>query len=134
MNLLIVESPGKVKKVKEFLGSGWNVAASVGHVRDLPKEGDNDGICPPDFKPNYVPTERGADVLAGLAKQAKEADQVYLATDPDREGEAIAWHLKEALKLSNPYRVTYTEITETAIKKAVANPRKIDMQLSLIHI
>ena len=129
MNLLIVESPGKVKKVKEFLGSGWNVAASVGHVRDLPKEGDNDGISPPDFKPNYVPTDRGADVLAGLAKQAKEADQVYLATDPDREGEAIAWHLKEALKLSDPYRVTYTEITESAVKKAVANPRKIDMQL-----
>ena len=129
MNLLIVESPGKVKKVKEFLGSGWNVAASVGHVRDLPKEGDNDGVCPPDFKPNYVPTDRGADVLADLAKKVKEADQIYLATDPDREGEAIAWHLKEALKLSDPHRVTYTEITESAIKKAVANPRKIDMQL-----
>ena len=76
-----------------------------------------------------MPTERGADVLAGLAKQAQAADQVYLATDPDREGEAIAWHLKEALKLSDPYRVTYTEITEAAVKKAVANPRKIDMQL-----
>ena len=110
MNLLIVESPGKVKKIKEFLGNGWQVAASVGHVRDLPKEGGNDGICPPDFKPNYVPTERGAEVLARLAEAVKNAGAVYLATDPDREGEAIAWHLKEALKLTAPYRVTYTEI------------------------
>ena len=129
MNLLIVESPGKVKKIQEFLGAGWKVAASVGHVRDLPESGDNDGIYPPDFKPNYMATERGADVLAGLANLAKSADQVYLATDPDREGEAIAWHLKEALKLSDPYRVTYSEITETAVKKAMASPRKIDMLL-----
>lgn len=128
MDLLIVESPGKVKKIKEFLGTGWNVAASVGHVRDLPVDG-NDGIFPPDFKPIYESTERGKEVIAKLITLAKSADGVYLATDPDREGEAIAWHLKEALKLKEHHRVTYTEITETAVKKAVASPRKIDMPL-----
>lgn len=127
MNLLIVESPGKVKKIQSFLGQGWTVAASVGHVRDLPPR--EIGVVPPDFSPKYEPTERGADVLKRLAGLVKQADAVYLATDPDREGEAIAWHLKEALRLQNPRRVTYSEITESAVKKAIAAPRAVNMRL-----
>lgn len=125
--LLILESPGKVKKVQEYLGSGWKVAASMGHVRDLPPK--EMGVAAPDFKPHYVPTERGADVLKRLAGLVKGAEAVYLATDPDREGEAIAWHLAEALKLKDAKRVTYAEITEKAIKAALAAPRTIDMAL-----
>lgn len=129
MNLLIVESPGKVKKIQGFLGNGWKVAASVGHVRDLPEDGDGDGLRPPDFAPNYVMIKGKEKVLADLTRLTKEAQNIYLATDPDREGEAIAWHLKEALKLSDPFRVAFCEITETAVKKAVAKPRKINMGL-----
>ena len=125
MKLLIVESPGKVKKIQGFLGSGWKVEASIGHVRDLPK--DVDGVYPPDFVPQYEVTK--PDVLDKLARLAQTAEAVYLATDPDREGEGIAWHLADALKLKNPYRVTYTEITESAVKKALEQPRKIDMNL-----
>ena len=87
--LLILESPGKVKKVQEILGSGWKVAASVGHVRDLPVK--EIGVTAPDFKPKYVPTDRGKDVLSRLTGLVKNAEAVYLATDPDREGEAIPW-------------------------------------------
>ena len=125
--LLILESPGKVKKVQEFLGAGWKVAASMGHVRDLPPK--EMGVAAPDFKPQYVPTERGADVLKRLAGLVKNSEAVFLATDPDREGEAIAWHLAEALKLKACQRVTYTEITEKAVKAALAAPRSIDMAL-----
>ena len=125
--LLILESPGKVKKVQEYLGSGWKVAASMGHVRDLPPK--EMGVAAPDFKPHYVPTERGADVLKRLAGLVKGAEAVYLATDPDREGEAIAWHLAETLKLKDAKRVAYAEITEKAIKAALAAPRTIDMAL-----
>ncbi len=125
--LLILESPGKVKKVQEFLGSGWKVAASVGHVRDLPVK--EMGVAAPDFKPKYIPTDRGKDVLSRLAGLVKNAESVYLATDPDREGEAIAWHLQDALKLKDAKRVTYAEITEKAIKAALDAPRSIDMAL-----
>lgn len=125
--LLILESPGKVKKVQEILGSGWKVAASVGHVRDLPVK--EMGVAAPDFKPQYVPTDRGKEVLARLAGMVKNAEAVYLATDPDREGEAIAWHLQDALKLKNAKRITYAEITKKAIKAALAAPRSIDMAL-----
>ncbi|CAK7032420.1 MAG: DNA topoisomerase 1 [Desulfovibrio sp.] len=125
--LLILESPGKVKKVQEILGSGWKVAASVGHVRDLPVK--EMGVAAPDFKPQYVPTDRGKDVLGRLANMVKNAEAVYLATDPDREGEAIAWHLEDALKLKDAKRVTYSEITEKAIKAALDAPRSIDMAL-----
>lgn len=125
--LLILESPGKVKKVQEILGSGWKVAASVGHVRDLPPK--EMGVAAPDFTPHYVPTERGADVLKRLAGMVKNAEAVFLATDPDREGEAIAWHLAEALKLKSARRITYAEITEQAIKAALTAPRDIDMAL-----
>lgn len=125
--LLILESPGKVKKVQEILGSGWKVAASVGHVRDLPVK--EMGVTAPDFKPQYIPTDRGKEVLSRLAALVKNAEAVYLATDPDREGEAIAWHLQDALKLKDAKRVTYSEITESAIKEALAAPRAIDMHL-----
>lgn len=125
--LLILESPGKVKKVQEILGSGWKVAASVGHVRDLPVK--EIGVAAPEFRPKYIPTDRGKEVLARLAALVKSADAVYLATDPDREGEAIAWHLADALKLKDAKRVTYSEITEKAIKAALDAPRSIDMAL-----
>ena len=125
--LLILESPGKVKKVQEILGPGWKVAASVGHVRDLPTK--EMGVAARDFKPQYVPTDRGKEVLARLAGLVKNADAIYLATDPDREGEAIAWHLADALKLKDAKRVTYAEITEKVIKTALDAPRSIDMAL-----
>ena len=97
MNLMIVESPNKVKKIKTFLGPGWDVAACVGHVRDLPVK--SLGVTTPDYQLQYEYTERGNGVVEGLKPRAARADQVYLATDPDREGEAIAWHLKETLQL-----------------------------------
>jgi len=97
MNLMIVESPNKVKKIRTFLGPGWDVAASVGHVRDLPVK--SLGVTTPDYQLQYEYTERGKGVVEGLKPRAARADQVYLATDPDREGEAIAWHLKETLQL-----------------------------------
>ena len=125
--LLIVESPGKVKKLQGFLGPDWKVAASVGHVRDLPVK--EMGVSPPDFVLRYVPTDRGKDVLARLAALVKKADVVFLATDPDREGEAIAWHLADALKLKAFQRVTYAEITEKAVRAALAAPRGLDMAL-----
>ena len=121
--LLILESPGKVKKVQEILGPGWKVAASVGHVRDLPVK--EMGVAAPDFKPQYIPTDRGKDVLSRLAGMVKNAEEVFLATDPDREGEAIAWHLQDALKLKDAKRVTYTEITGAAL----STPRSIDTAL-----
>ena len=125
--LLILESPGKVKKVQEILGPGWKVAASVGHVRDLPVK--EMGVAASDFKPQYLPTDRGKDVLSRLAGLVKNAEEVFLATDPDREGEAIAWHLQDALKLKNAKRVTYAEITEKAIKAALDAPRSFFMSL-----
>ncbi|MDR1577441.1 MAG: type I DNA topoisomerase [Deltaproteobacteria bacterium] len=127
MKLLIVESPGKIKKIQAILGEDWKVAASVGHVRDLPRE--RVGVYPPDYRPQYEATERGQRVIADLKRLTDQAETVYLATDPDREGEAIAWHLKEALELVEPKRVTYTEITEAAINKAMAQPGVINDQL-----
>ena len=127
MKLLIVESPGKVKKIQSILGSGWTVVASIGHVRDLPEK--ELGISMPDFKPEYKPTERGKGVLKRIAPLAKTAKDVYLATDPDREGEAIAWHLTDALKLKKPLRVTFNSITASAIQEAIQAPRSLDMAL-----
>jgi len=108
MNLLIVESPGKIKKIEAYAGLDFKVMASVGHIRDLPPK--DLGVSPPDFRPHYEPTVRGRDVIAKLKAAAKQADKVYLATDPDREGEAIAWHLAEALDLKDPLRITFNEI------------------------
>ena len=125
--LVIVESPGKVKKISALLGAGYKVVASVGHVRDLPPK--ELGIEPPDFRPHYQPTERGRDVLARLKKDVAAADRVLLATDPDREGEAIAWHLADALKLREPQRITFTAITKDKVQAAVADPRAITDRL-----
>ncbi|MDR2200170.1 MAG: type I DNA topoisomerase [Deltaproteobacteria bacterium] len=127
MKLLIVESPGKIKKLRSILRDDWVVAASVGHVRDLPLR--DKGVHPPDFRPLYVETERGKRVIEDLRRMAAKAEDVYLATDRDREGESIAWHISEALDLKNPLRVSYTEITETAVRKAVESPGPIDMNL-----
>ena len=127
MKLLIVESPGKVKKIQEYLGNGWKVSASVGHVRDLPLY--EMGVSPPDFRPQYAPTDRGKSVLARLATEVKSADAVFLAMDPDREGEAIAWHLADALRLNNARRVTFSEITEKAVQAALGQPRDVDRNL-----
>lgn len=127
-NLLIVESPGKVKKIQGYLGNDWKVAASVGHVRDLPA---NEMAIDLEngFKPDYRLTSRGKDVVSRLRKLVSQSDHVYLATDPDREGEAIAWHLKVVLKLKSYHRVTFTEISKTKIQAAIQNPRRLDMSL-----
>lgn len=131
-NLVIVESPTKVKAIKKFLGTGYEVAASNGHVRDLPKSRmgvDTDH----DYEPQYITIRGKGDLLAGLRKQAAKADHVYLATDPDREGEAISWHLIFALKLdkdpSKVSRIAFNEITKTAVKDSLKNARSIDMDL-----
>lgn len=124
MKLMIVESPNKVKKIKEYLGDGWRVSASIGHIRDLPSK--EMGVEPPDFNPKYVINPDKKKIVSELKKLASNASEVYLATDPDREGEAIAFHLKICLGLNNPKRVTFTEITKSAIIKAIQNPRTID--------
>ncbi len=128
--LVIVESPAKVKTIKKFLGSSYTVAASNGHVRDLPKS--QLGVDPEnDFEPKYITIRGKGDILANLRKEAKKADKVFLATDPDREGEAISWHLAAALKLDEKKmrRITFNEITKNAIKASLKAPRKIDMDL-----
>lgn len=127
MKLLIVESPNKIKKIKGYLGDGWNVAASVGHIRDLPT--NEFGFEPPEFRPSYVINEDKKKVVSNLKKLASDASEVYLATDPDREGEAIAWHLKVVLGLKTYKRVTFDEITKSAIQKALNSPRSIDDHL-----
>lgn len=126
-NLLIVESPAKRKTIQNYLGQGWQVLASFGHFRDLPIK--SIGVEPPSFRPHYEVTERGSKTLTQLRKAAKSADEIYLATDLDREGEAIAWHIQDALKLKNPKRVTFSEITKTAVNAAIASPRSLDMNL-----
>ena len=126
--LVIVES--KVKTIKKFLGSSYTVAASNGHVRDLPKS--QLGVDPEnDFEPKYITIRGKGDILANLRKEAKKADKVFLATDPDREGEAISWHLAAALKLDEKKmrRITFNEITKNAIKASLKAPREIDMDL-----
>ena len=128
--LVIVESPAKVKTIKKFLGKNYEVMASNGHVRDLPKSSlgiDVDG----DFEPKYITIRGKGEILAKLRKEAKKADKIYLATDPDREGEAISWHLLHALKLEGKdvSRISFNEITKNAVKESLKHPRKIDMDL-----
>lgn len=128
--LVIVESPAKVKTIKKFLGSNYEVVASQGHVRDLPKS--TLGIdTEHDFEPKYITIRGKGDILAHLRREVKKADKVYLATDPDREGEAISWHLAAALKLDEKKmrRITFNEITKNAVKASLKNPREIDMNL-----
>ncbi len=126
--LVIVESPAKVKTIKKFLGSNYEVVASQGHVRDMPKSqlGFDEN-----YDPKYITIRGKGDVLSMLRKEVKKADKIYLATDPDREGEAISWHLYEALNLKNKKvaRITFNEITQTAVKEALKEPRDIDMNL-----
>ncbi|HBL12415.1 MAG TPA: DNA topoisomerase I, partial [Cyanobacteria bacterium UBA11162] len=131
--LLIIESPGKASKLKSILGSEWIVKASMGHVRELADSlEDNLGfeLDGERVKCHYIPRDsRSKKVLSELRTAVRAASQVYLGTDPDREGETISWHLAEELKLKNPQRVTYTEITPTAVKLAIANPRPLDQNL-----
>ena len=132
-NLVIVESPAKVKTIKKFLGSTYDVAASYGHVRDLPKsrmgiDVDND------YEPKYITIRGKGELLAELRKKVKKADCIYLATDPDREGEAISWHLIAALKLDElkdkkVSRITFNEITKKAVTESLKNARDIDTNL-----
>ena len=132
-NLVIVESPTKVKTIKKFLGKNYEVVASLGHVRDLPKS--QMGIeIENDFEPKYITIRGKGELLSALRKKVKKADEIYLATDPDREGEAISWHLFFALKLAEQkdkkvYRIAFNEITKNAVKEAIKNHREIDMNL-----
>lgn len=129
-NLIIVESPAKSKTIKKFLGSNYTVVASNGHVRDLPKS--QMGIdFENDFEPKYITIRGKGELLASLRKEVKKADKIYLATDPDREGEAISWHLFFALKLDpkKTKRITFNEITKNAIRQAIKESREIDMDL-----
>ena len=128
--LVIVESPAKVKTIKKFLGSNYEVAASNGHVRDLPRSQMGIDI-EHDFEPRYITIRGKGDILASLRKEVKKADKIYLATDPDREGEAISWHLLNALKLEGKkvYRIAFNEITKNAVKESLKNAREIDMDL-----
>ena len=129
-NLVIVESPAKMKTVKKFLGANYTVEASNGHVRDFPKsqfgiDVDND------FEPKYITIRGKGELLAKLRKEAKKADKIYLATDPDREGEAISWHLMQALKTDTAkmHRITFNEVTKTAVKASIKQARELDMNL-----
>ena len=128
--LVIVESPAKVKTIKKFLGTNYEVMASNGHVRDLPKS--RLGIdVENDFEPKYITIRGKGDILAALRKEVKKAERIYLATDPDREGEAISWHLYEALKLADKkvYRITFNEITKNAVKESLKKAKEINMNL-----
>ena len=128
--LIIVESPTKVKTIKTFLGSNYDVAASNGHVRDMPKSQLGFDV-ENNYEPKYITIRGKGDILAALRKSVKKSDKVYLATDPDREGEAISWHLSKALKLEEKdiHRITFNEITKTAVKESLKHPRAIDMDL-----
>ena len=126
--LLIVESPNKTDKIQHYLGSGWVVAASYGHIRDLPP--GEMGVAPPDYRPQYVTGERSGKTIAKLKALARDADEIWLATDPDREGEAIAWHLQQVVGHGKPCRrVTFNEITQSAIAQAIRQPRQVDTKL-----
>lgn len=129
--LVIVESPAKAKTIEKYLGSGYTVRASVGHVRDLPKSNTDAVDIKGGFVPKYIQSAGKEKVIAELRKEAKNAKTVLLATDPDREGEAIAWHVAELIKdaCKNPKRIVFHEITESAVKEALTHPRDIDMHL-----
>lgn len=132
-SLVIVESPAKVKTIRKFLGTNYEVDASNGHVRDLPKSSLGIDV-EHDYEPKYITIRGKGDILAKLRKEVKKADKIYLATDPDREGEAISWHLMKALKLDESkdkkvYRISFNEITKNAVKTSLKNPRELDMSL-----
>ena len=129
-NLVIVESPAKAKTIGKFLGKGYKITASMGHVRDLPKSQMGVDI-ENNFEPKYITIRGKGDLIAKLKKEAKNADKIYLATDPDREGEAISWHLANILNIdeNDKCRITFNEITKNAVKNAIKSPRKIDLNL-----
>lgn len=129
-NLVIVESPAKVKTIKKFLGSNYSVVATNGHIRDLPKSQMGIDVAQ-DFEPKYITIRGKGDIVSKLKKEAKKASKIYLATDPDREGEAIAWHLTYALKLEDVVykRISFNEITKTAVKAALKSPRDLNQDL-----
>ncbi|MBU6321449.1 MAG: type I DNA topoisomerase [Patescibacteria group bacterium] len=127
--LLIVESPTKARTIGQYLGKDYSVLASVGHVRDLPKSNKDAVDIPAGFVPRYVVPPEKREVIEKIKREAAKADEVYLATDPDREGEAIAWHIKEAAHLAAPKRVVFHEITKSAVEEALAHPRAIDEHL-----
>ncbi len=129
MNLLIVESPAKAKTISKYLGDDYEVIASVGHIRDLPKNNKKALDINHGFTPHYEVVKGKERIVDEITRRAKRAEQVLLATDPDREGEAIAWHVKEACKLEHPKRVVFHEITKEAVKKALEYPRAIDENL-----
>ena len=128
--LVIVESPHKVETIQKFLGANYEVMASNGHVRDLPKSQLGVDV-EHDYEPKYITIRGKGDILAALRKAARKAEKIYLATDPDREGEAISWHLYHALNLANKkvYRITFNEITKNAVRESLKNAREIDMDL-----
>ncbi len=129
-HLVIVESPAKANTIKKFLGSQYRIEASMGHIRDLPKSQMGIDI-EHDFEPKYITIRGKGELLTKLRKEAKNADKVYLATDPDREGEAISWHLLHALNLEDKpiSRITFNEITQSAVKRSISEARQIDMDL-----
>ncbi|MGC1308586.1 MAG: type I DNA topoisomerase [Phormidesmis sp.] len=131
--LLLIESPGKIKKLSQILGPGWIVKASMGHIRELTNDGEDAlgfEMAGAKISCKYAPRDDRAQKTIALLRQAvKQADSVYIATDPDREGETIGWHLQQALRLKQPYRVVYSEITPAAVRRAVANPRRLDQSL-----
>ena len=132
-NLLLIESPGKSKKLSQILGAGWIVRASMGHVRELANDGEDAlgfDLSGDRIECRYEPRgAKGKKVLSDLRQAVKQADAVYIATDPDREGETIGWHLQQELRLKNPHRVVYSEITSQAVKSAIAHPRVLDQSL-----
>ena len=130
-NLVIVESPAKAKTIEKFLGKGYKVEASYGHVRDLPK-GEFGIDVEKDFAIKYVIPTKVRKKVNALKKEVADYDMVYLATDPDREGEAIAWHIEKIFELPNEKikRIVFYEITEDAVKKAIENPKGIDIKLA----
>src|SRR3990167_11387877 len=127
--LVIVESPAKAKTIEKYLGKGFSVRASVGHIRDLPKSNKDAVDIAGGFVPRYQIVKEKQHIIDELHKAAKASDGVLLATDPDREGEAIAWHLAETLGLKNPKRIAFNEITESAVKEALKLSRAVDMEL-----
>ena len=129
MKLVIVESPAKAKTIEKYLGEGFTVRASVGHIRDLPKSNKDAVDIEGGFVPRYLIVKEKQKVIDGLHEEAAKADEVILATDPDREGEAIAWHLAETIGLKKPKRIVFNEITEHAVQEALAHPRAIDDEL-----
>jgi DNA topoisomerase-1 len=129
MKVLVIESPGKVQKLKAILGEGWDIIPSIGHIRDLPER--EIGVDAPQFRPSYVLSERGEGVIAKLRSRLQAGAEIYLATDPDREGESISWHIATALgvDLRTAKRVAFNQITSDAVSKAITSPRTVDGKL-----